>query len=161
MNIARSLILLIAAQVAILAAVPSVRADIVLFGLDSSTEGELPNRVDPSKPSLLFKFEDTALDQVTVTFDATNLQPNNFISGVLFNLGTTFGLVFVDLPDGFNFFGTFPRYGMAWDFPPSMPACSTSRSVSIPTRIRGTCSTGARRGRRSSAAPACGPPTSS
>ncbi len=106
MNIARSLILLFAAQVAILAAAPAARADIVLFGLDSSTKGEVPNKVDPSKPSLLFKFEDTALDQVTVTFDATNLQPNNYISGVLFNLDTTVPFSDLVLPVGWTFFGT-------------------------------------------------------
>ncbi len=64
---------------------PSSRADIVLFGLDTTTNGEVPNRVDPSKPFLTLRFEDTAVDQVTMTFDATNLFSSNFITDVYFN----------------------------------------------------------------------------
>jgi len=104
-NTTRSLLLLVAAQVAILAAVPSARANLISFGIDSSTNGELPNKVDPSKPSLTLTFEDTALDQVTLTFDATNLQWNNFISGVLFNINSTVDLNIIDLPDEANFLG--------------------------------------------------------
>jgi hypothetical protein len=64
---------------------PSSKADIVLFGLDTTTNGEVPNRVDPSKPFLTLRFEDTAVDQVTMTFDATNLLSSNFITDVYFN----------------------------------------------------------------------------
>ncbi len=64
---------------------PAARAEYVLFELDTSTNGDAPNKVDPSKAALTFRFEDTATDQVTVTFDATNLLSTNFITTVLFN----------------------------------------------------------------------------
>ncbi len=101
----RSILMLLAAQVAFLAAAPSARASIITFGLDATTNGETPNKVDSSKPFLTFTFEDTATDQVTMTFDATNLQLDNFISGVLFNIDTTLDLIVLDLPDGWSFYG--------------------------------------------------------
>jgi hypothetical protein len=83
---------------------PAARADMVLFGLDTVTDGFAPNKVDPSKAALTFRFEETAPDKVTLTFDATNLQSNNFISTILFNIDTTAGLSFLDSPDGLTFF---------------------------------------------------------
>jgi hypothetical protein len=64
---------------------PEAWAGMIIFGLDSSTNGDLPNKIDPSKEALTFRFEDTATDQVTVTFDATNLLADNYITTVLFN----------------------------------------------------------------------------
>ncbi len=99
----RSLLSLVAAQVAILAAVPSVQAEIVLFGLDASTSGAVPNAVDPSKPFLSISVEDTASNEVKITFDATNLNSANYVRGVWLNyLGNAESLSVTSFSSGFQ-----------------------------------------------------------